>query len=741
MKASNSKKAAELVHSEIAVPEHAPAWVVENFGQAAFEKALAEFRAEAAKDGVPISDEEAARLAWAKLSERLWNSVEDGEDRLNKFPTKAQLARSVTLALPRMLSREAQVALMRGFVSEVYTGRGMIADWVIHETGDGNPHVHVMLTLRDLGETDWGLKNRDWNARSMINQQRKVWADQANLMLEREGFVERIDHRSLKQQELELEPETYNPHIAETAELNGEVPREKLRCAEVRRRNMAYLRAHPEHMLSVVQASRAVFSEEDVCKAFATRLDLSEQQRDGELDRLTGEAMASPDLLPVVAGMPSRAEGAEGRPQLYITLAKARMAQQLARDAKALSESGMAVVAGTGRFGEGFVSMDVIETGEGSIVANMAHVKGRDGNDGRRNAADDGDHQGTGTPTAGNDSRERGGSVAARDGRNGSGASAAARGPKSASGPSAAAVGNAPDQRTEPPFRLGANAVADPIEFGTGSIIVDIAHVQGEEDDNSRWRNRVGGRGDPAGGTPVAGGDGDGRDRAVAGAGSGPGRGAVAASAAARGRKPALGPSAAAVREALSQRAEDLFQSIFGEPVRPGAAEWRARDNAAQTMRMRGPRRGLWHDYSSGEGGDLFDLVAREFCGLSSAKADFPKVLEEAARYCGIATDRTECRPQPVDETVLLARARQAEQAEAREAARRAALVKDIAARAVPVGESAGKGGTPAAAYLAVRGITELPGDTVACLPPVPGVPVPGPEYSARHRQVNLLSL
>ena len=164
---------------------------------------------------------------------------------------------------------------MRGYVAEAYTSRGMIADWVMHDTGTGNPHVHVMLTLRDLEDDDWGLKNEDWNKRSALHTQRKMWADHANLMLEREGFSERIDHRSLKQQELELEPEGYNPYIAEHAELNGEVPRAKLRCAEVRKRNQAYLRAHPDHILAVVQAGRSVFGEADVRKAFAKRLGLA----------------------------------------------------------------------------------------------------------------------------------------------------------------------------------------------------------------------------------------------------------------------------------------------------------------------------------------------------------------------------------------------------------------------------------------------------------------------------------
>ncbi len=211
-------KRSELKHAEIALPG-AAAWAVEAFGEAAFYRALEEVRDEA--KGRVLTDGQAERAAWARVSEQLWTSVEDGEDRLNRRRKDARLARTVTIALPAMLSRSSQIALMRGYVEETFTAQGMIADWVLHDTGDGNPHVHVMLTLREIGEEYWGLKNRGWNHVSMLQEQRALWASHANAMLEREGFAERIDHRTLEAQQLELdaeaglEPESWNPHVAD----------------------------------------------------------------------------------------------------------------------------------------------------------------------------------------------------------------------------------------------------------------------------------------------------------------------------------------------------------------------------------------------------------------------------------------------------------------------------------------------------------------------------------------------
>ena len=43
--------------------------------------------------------------------------------------------------------------------------RGMCADWSIHDKGDGNPHVHLLLTMRPFNpDHSWGKKEvKDWD--------------------------------------------------------------------------------------------------------------------------------------------------------------------------------------------------------------------------------------------------------------------------------------------------------------------------------------------------------------------------------------------------------------------------------------------------------------------------------------------------------------------------------------------------------------------------------------------------
>ena len=212
---SFTHKAQAMVHAEVALPEDAPEWAENAFGHAAFADALRLVRADVQAQGSDMSEAAMQRAAMARVSERLWNAVEQGEIRLNRIPTRAQYARSLIVALPRELDAQAQIALMQGYVRVSFSDRGMVADWVIHDKSDGNPHAHIMLTTRDLGAADWGRKRRDWNARDVLADLRSDWAQHANLALERAGFNERIDHRSNHARGIYLEPRGHNWHIAE----------------------------------------------------------------------------------------------------------------------------------------------------------------------------------------------------------------------------------------------------------------------------------------------------------------------------------------------------------------------------------------------------------------------------------------------------------------------------------------------------------------------------------------------
>ena len=149
----------------------------------------------------------------------LWNSVE-----LYEKAGNAQLAREIDAALPIELSREEQIRLVREYCSSQFVSRGMCVDYAIHDTDKGNPHCHIMLTMRPLDERGaWAAKSKKeydldengerirlpsgrykthkvdltgWNDKDNTLLWRKAWADFTNDFLERNGSPERIDHRS-----------------------------------------------------------------------------------------------------------------------------------------------------------------------------------------------------------------------------------------------------------------------------------------------------------------------------------------------------------------------------------------------------------------------------------------------------------------------------------------------------------------------------------------------------------------
>lgn len=141
---------------------------------------------------------------WMRDRNQLWNAVEIVEKRRD-----AQLAREIEVSLPRELDRGQRLELLRGFIQREFVDRGMIADVAVHEgkarDGFGQPHAHVMLTMRELTGDGFGKKERSWNAPDLLVGWREAWARDANIALERAGRSERIDHRSLDAQRNEAE--------------------------------------------------------------------------------------------------------------------------------------------------------------------------------------------------------------------------------------------------------------------------------------------------------------------------------------------------------------------------------------------------------------------------------------------------------------------------------------------------------------------------------------------------------
>ena len=182
---------------------------------------------------------------WATNREKLWNEVERAEKRVD-----SQLAREVNIALPTELNREEQIKLVTDYAKENYVDRGMVADVCVHDKGDGNPHAHIMLTLRDIDRDGFGKKNRGWNEHSLATEYRKNWAEKVNHELEKRGHEQRIDHRSYKEQGIEQIPTIHEGAIAR--KIDGRENQISDRCEinrEIAKENQQLEQCHKQEKL------------------------------------------------------------------------------------------------------------------------------------------------------------------------------------------------------------------------------------------------------------------------------------------------------------------------------------------------------------------------------------------------------------------------------------------------------------------------------------------------------------
>jgi len=159
----------------------------------------------------------------------LWNAVEQIEKNKN-----AQLAREIELALPVELSAGQNLTLVREYCQRHFVSAGMYADVCIHDKNDGNPHAHIMLTMRPIEQNGkWGAKSKkeyildnngerivlksgefktrkictvDWNDQNKAEEWRSAWADAVNAALGNENHSVRVDHRSYERQGIEQIP-------------------------------------------------------------------------------------------------------------------------------------------------------------------------------------------------------------------------------------------------------------------------------------------------------------------------------------------------------------------------------------------------------------------------------------------------------------------------------------------------------------------------------------------------------
>ena len=320
-----------LAHEEFLLPPDAPDWA----------RAL-------------IADRSVAGAA-----EAFWNRVEAFEKR-----SDAQLAKEFIIALPVELSHEQNIDLVRQFVSEQVLARGQIADWVFHDD-PGNPHIHLMTTLRPLTEDGFGSKKvavmgpdgkparmktgkiqyRLWSGeKAEFLEQRQRWLDLQNQYLAMAGLEIRVDGRSYAERGIEIEPTTHIGVGAKALQCKSfdsgiAIDLERLAQHEaIRQRNAAHIEARPELVLDMLTAEKSVFDRRDIAKILNRSIDDPDR-----FQQLLARITESPECLKLADESIDFATGAR-LPARLTTRAMIRLEAEMVSRANWLSgRSGFAV--------------------------------------------------------------------------------------------------------------------------------------------------------------------------------------------------------------------------------------------------------------------------------------------------------------------------------------------------------------------------------------------------------------
>jgi Ti-type conjugative transfer relaxase TraA len=321
---SYSGGAAELKHEELALPDQIPAWL------------------RTAIDGKSV----------AAASEALWNAVDAFETRAD-----AQLARELIVALPEELTRSENITLVREFVRDNLTSKGMIADWVYHDK-DGNPHIHLMTALRPLADDGFGPKKvpvigtngeplrvvtpdrpkgkivyKLWAGDKETMKSWKIaWAQTTNRHLALADHDICLDGRSYAEQGLDgIAQKHLGPEKAALARKGIKMyfaPADLARRHEMADR----LLADPELLLKQLGNERSTFDERDIAKALYRYVD-----DPADFANIRARLMASNDLVLLKPQQADLQTGKMAEDAVFTTRDILRTEYDMAQSAEALA--------------------------------------------------------------------------------------------------------------------------------------------------------------------------------------------------------------------------------------------------------------------------------------------------------------------------------------------------------------------------------------------------------------------
>jgi hypothetical protein len=203
--------------------------------------------------------------SWSISAFELWSKAEQRENRYD-----AQIFREIEAALPIEMSLEEWKVILDGFITDELCAEGMCATYAIHFK-EGNPHVHIMITMRNLeldddGDYQFGEKNRAWNGKKYLQQWREAWARHVNEALSSAGHSARISEKAYKDTDPDKKPTLHvGPDYGPNQDKSAAAKRSKRlkRNAKIKKSNQlaAFRKSQIEATKSKVEADVEALNE------------------------------------------------------------------------------------------------------------------------------------------------------------------------------------------------------------------------------------------------------------------------------------------------------------------------------------------------------------------------------------------------------------------------------------------------------------------------------------------------
>jgi Ti-type conjugative transfer relaxase TraA len=270
----------DLLQSGMIVPEDAPEWIKQH-----------------AKDGSYVEFWEEIENRENQYLENRWHK--QTEETILKKQAKAMSYFREIVAILKELNQEQSVRFIEDFIQENYADRGIVTQHAIH-WDDNNPHAHVMGVVRKVNENGLASRHQDFGStffkqRDLLELSRKTFADIGNRHLVEAGFEPRLDHRSYKDQGLDIEPTVHEGYHARKMHEEGKESKLVSENDRIRAERAAKFDKVADMIVKDVNLTKATFTEADLMREVSRVIgeDLTAYKV------LSAKVMAHPDLVNV----------------------------------------------------------------------------------------------------------------------------------------------------------------------------------------------------------------------------------------------------------------------------------------------------------------------------------------------------------------------------------------------------------------------------------------------------------